>query len=73
MLKGTGKTIDIFATAHQDPNDPVEDVLKTLLDCVAAGKTRSIGLSECSVQTIKRSYVYLGANPLPALAEQKVG
>ena len=48
--------IDLFYLHRIDPNVPLEDSLGTLADLVAAGKVRFIGLSEASVDTLRRAH-----------------
>ncbi|OBZ69027.1 Pyridoxal reductase [Grifola frondosa] len=53
-LRGT-KKLDLFAPARVDPNVPVEESTKTLVEFVEEGKFDHIGLSECSAKTLRRA------------------
>jgi aryl-alcohol dehydrogenase-like predicted oxidoreductase len=48
-------TIDLFYLHRIDRNVPIEESVGTLADLVKAGKIRHIGLSECSVATLRRA------------------
>ena len=81
--------IDLFYQHRVDPAVPIEDVAGTVRDLIAEGKVRHFGLSEASVQTIRRAHAvqpvaavqseyslfYRGpeAELLPALAELGIG
>ncbi|PZN29639.1 MAG: aldo/keto reductase, partial [Proteobacteria bacterium] len=47
--------IDLFYLHRIDRTVPIEDSVGTLAQLVAAGKIRYIGLSECSVETLRRA------------------
>jgi aryl-alcohol dehydrogenase-like predicted oxidoreductase len=47
--------IDLFYLHRIDQDVPIEESVGALKDLVAAGKIRYIGLSECSVQTLRRA------------------
>jgi aryl-alcohol dehydrogenase-like predicted oxidoreductase len=49
-------TVDIFYQHRVDPNVPIEDVAGAVKDLIAAGKVKHFGLSEPSVQTIRRAH-----------------
>jgi aryl-alcohol dehydrogenase-like predicted oxidoreductase len=49
-------TIDLFYQHRVDPNVPIEDVAGAVKDLIHAGKVRHFGLSEASVQTIRRAH-----------------
>eukprot|EP01119_Soliformovum_irregulare_P020245 TRINITY_DN652_c0_g2_i1.p1 TRINITY_DN652_c0_g2~~TRINITY_DN652_c0_g2_i1.p1 ORF type:complete len:332 (+),score=119.47 TRINITY_DN652_c0_g2_i1:62-1057(+) len=53
ILDGS-KKVDLFECARVDPNVPVETTMEALAELVKEGKIGSIGLSECSAQTIRR-------------------
>lgn len=55
VLAGT-KTVDVYACARVDPAVPVEETVRALADCVAAGQIRGIGLSEAGPATIRRAH-----------------
>ena len=48
--------IDLCYQHRVDPATPIEDVIGTLTEFIAAGKVRYIGLSEASVATIRRAH-----------------
>ncbi len=47
--------IDVYRPARLDPHVPIEDTIGAIADLVKAGFVRYIGLSEVSVQTIRRA------------------
>lgn len=47
--------IDLFYLHRIDRDVPIEESVGALKDLIAAGKIRHIGLSECSVQTLRRA------------------
>ena len=48
-------TIDLYYCHRRDPAVPIEDLMVTLADLVRAGKVRAVGLSEVSVDTLRRA------------------
>lgn len=48
--------IDLFYQHRVDPNVPIEDVAGAVKDLVQEGKVKHFGLSEASVQTIRRAH-----------------
>ena len=48
--------IDLFYQHRVDPNVPIEDVAGTVKDLIRAGKVNHFGLSEPSVQTLRRAH-----------------
>ena len=48
--------IDLFYQHRVDPDVPIEEVAGTLRDLISEGKVRHYGLSEASVQTIRRAH-----------------
>lgn len=46
--------LDIFCMSRVDPNVPVEDSVDEMARLVEEGKTRFIGLSECSARSLQR-------------------
>lgn len=48
------ETLDIFCMSRVDPDVPVEESVGEMAKLVAEGKTRFIGLSECSAQSLRR-------------------
>ncbi|KAM0816452.1 putative NADP-dependent oxidoreductase domain-containing protein [Seiridium cardinale] len=55
-ILGSRKSIDIFESARNDPNVPVESTVKTFLELIKEGKIGSYGLSEVNAQTIRRAH-----------------
>ncbi|WP_343670362.1 aldo/keto reductase [Chitinophaga sp.] len=47
-------TIDLWQLHRIDPNTPVEETLKPVIEAVKAGKIRYVGLSEVTVDQIKQ-------------------
>ena len=67
-LKRLGiETIDLFYQHRVDPAVPIEDVVGTLADLVAAGKIRHIGLSEAASATLRRA---AAVHPIAALQSE---
>ena len=56
--------IDLYYQHRVDPNVPIEVVLEALRDAVEKGQVKWIGLSECSVNTLRR------AKAVPGLGEK---
>ena len=50
------EAIDLFYQHRVDPDVPIEDVAGTVKDLIAEGKVKHFGLSEASVQTIRRAH-----------------
>lgn len=48
------ETLDVFCMSRVDPNVPVEESVGEMARFVAEGKTRYIGLSECSAESLRR-------------------
>ena len=48
--------IDLYYCHRRNPDVPIEDVAGALGDLVAAGKVGAIGLSEVSVETLRRAH-----------------
>ncbi|RVT74867.1 aldo/keto reductase [Flavobacterium sufflavum] len=48
--------IDLLYQHRVDPNVPIEDVVGTIKDLIAAGKVLHYGLSEPGVQTVRRAH-----------------
>lgn len=56
-LKRLGvERIDLFYLHRIDPTVPLEESVGTMADLVAAGKVRFVGLSEASVDTLRRAH-----------------
>lgn len=49
-------TIDLYYLHRVDPNTPIEDVADTMKDLIQQGKIRHWGLSEASVETIRKAH-----------------
>jgi aryl-alcohol dehydrogenase-like predicted oxidoreductase len=50
------ETIDLLYQHRVDPNVPIEDVAGTVGDLIAEGKVKHFGMSEPSVQTLRRAH-----------------
>ena len=48
------ETLDVFCMSRVDPNVPVEESVGGMAELVKEGKTRFIGLSECSGESLRR-------------------
>ena len=59
--------IDLLYQHRVDPDVPIEDVAGTVRDLIAAGKVRFFGLSEASVDTVRRAHA---VQPLSALQSE---
>lgn len=56
-LKRLGvETIDLYYLHRVDRNTPIEDTVGAMSELVKAGKVRYLGLSEVSVETLKRAH-----------------
>lgn len=53
--------IDLYQTHWPDPTTPIADTMAALLELVAEGKVRAIGVSNCSVAQMEE---YLAVGPL---------
>ncbi|QRG09203.1 aldo/keto reductase [Xanthobacter dioxanivorans] len=49
-------TIDLYYQHRVDPETPIEDTVGAMKGLVEAGKVRFLGLSECSVATLRRAH-----------------
>lgn len=56
--------IDLYYQHRVDPNTPIEDTVGAMAQLVQEGKVRYLGLSEASVQTIRRA---MKVHPIAAL------
>src|SRR6266705_2636650 len=61
------QTIDLLYQHRVDPNVPIEDVAGTVKDLIQQGKVKHLGLSEASVQTIRRAHA---VQPVTALQSE---
>lgn len=59
--------IDLFYQHRVDPNVPIEDVAGTVMELIKEGKVRHFGLSEASVETIRRAHA---VQPVAALQSE---
>ncbi|MGF6917474.1 aldo/keto reductase [Paraburkholderia sp. 40] len=59
--------IDLFYQHRVDPNVPIEDVAGAVKDLIAAGKVGHLGLSEASVESIRRAHA---VQPVAALQSE---
>jgi aryl-alcohol dehydrogenase-like predicted oxidoreductase len=59
--------IDLFYQHRVDPNVPMEDVAGTVKDLIAEGKVKHFGLSEASVQSIRKAHA---VQPVAALQSE---
>ncbi len=59
--------IDLFYQHRVDPNVPIEDVAGAVKDLIQQGKVKHFGLSEASVQTIRRAHA---VQPVAALQSE---
>src|SRR5437867_11666735 len=59
--------IDLFYQHRVDPNVPIEDVAGAVQDLIRQGKVRHFGLSEASVQTVRRAHA---VQPVAALQSE---
>lgn len=48
--------IDLFYAHRIDKNTPIEDTMRAFVELINEGKIKSIGLSECSVETLRRAH-----------------
>ncbi len=59
--------IDLYYLHRADPNVPIEDSVGALAELIAAGKVRSLGLSEVSEATLRRAHA---VHPIAALQSE---
>jgi aryl-alcohol dehydrogenase-like predicted oxidoreductase len=59
--------IDLFYLHRIDRDTPIEESIGTLAQLVKAGKIRFIGLSECSVETLRRAHA---VHPIAAVQSE---
>jgi aryl-alcohol dehydrogenase-like predicted oxidoreductase len=59
--------IDLFYLHRIDRDTPIEESIGALAQLVQAGKIRHIGLSECSVQTLRRAHA---VHPIAAVQNE---
>ncbi len=61
------ETIDLLYQHRVDPNVPIEDVAGAVKELIESGKVKHFGLSEASVQTIRRAHA---VQPVTALQSE---
>ena len=67
-LKRLGiEVIDLLYQHRVDPNVPIEDVAGTVRDLIAEGKVKHFGMSEPSVETLRRAHAI---QPITALQNE---
>jgi aryl-alcohol dehydrogenase-like predicted oxidoreductase len=59
--------IDLYYQHRADPDVPIEQTIETMAELVDEGKVRYLGLSEASVDTIRRAYTI---HPIAALQSE---
>ncbi|WP_432586923.1 aldo/keto reductase [Streptomyces sp. HD1123-B1] len=59
--------IDLYYLHRVDPEVPIEETVGAMAELVAAGKVRSLGLSEASAATIRRAHA---VHPISALQSE---
>ena len=59
--------IDLYYQHRADPDVPIEETIGAMAELVAAGKVRHLGLSEASVDTIRRA---AAVHPIAALQSE---
>ena len=59
--------IDLYQTHWQDPTTPIEETMGALLDLKKQGKIRAIGVSNCTLDQLRR---YRSIGPVDAAQEQ---
>ncbi|HYO66298.1 MAG TPA: aldo/keto reductase [Archangium sp.] len=56
--------LDLYYVHRKDPSVPIEETVGAMAELVAAGKVRALGLSEVSVETLRRAHK---VHPIAAL------
>jgi len=59
--------IDLYYQHRVDPSTPIEDTVGAMAELVKAGKVRHLGLSEASVETLRRAH---RVHPIAALQSE---
>jgi aryl-alcohol dehydrogenase-like predicted oxidoreductase len=59
--------VDLYYLHRRDPSVPIEDVIGTMAELVAAGKVRHLGLSEVNAETLRRA---CAVHPITALQSE---
>ena len=61
------ETIDLYYQHRVDPNTPIEETVGAMARLVEEGKVRYLGLSEASVETVRRAHA---VHPIAALQSE---
>ena len=61
------EVIDLYYLHRVDPDTPIEETVGAMADLVAAGKVRSLGLSEAGPETLRRAHA---VHPIAALQSE---
>lgn len=59
--------IDLYYQHRVDPATPIEDTVGAMVELVQAGKVRYLGLSECSIETLRKA---CAVHPIAALQSE---
>lgn len=62
--------VDIFYSHRYDPETPLEETLRALVDIVRAGKALYVGISKYPVEAAAEAYRYLAERDVPCLIYQ---
>jgi len=61
------ETIDLYYAHRVDPTTPIEETVGAMADLVKEGKVRTLGLSECSPESLRKAYT---VHPIAALQSE---
>ncbi len=61
------ETIDLYYAHRVDPATPIEETVGAMADLVKEGKVRTLGLSECSPESLRKAYA---VHPIAALQSE---
>jgi len=61
------ETIDLYYAHRVDPTTPIEETVGAMADLVKEGKVRTLGLSECSPESLRKAYA---VHPIAALQSE---
>lgn len=61
------ETIDLYYAHRVDPTTPIEETVGAMADLIKEGKVRYLGLSECSVESLRKAYA---VHPIAALQSE---
>lgn len=61
------ETIDLYYAHRVDPAIPIEETVGAMADLVKEGKVRTLGLSECSPESLQKAYT---VHPIAALQSE---